>query len=210
MHTLHNLHKPLWLLGFMFCNTCTMLCTRPAQSWVCDLVQVGMWCAIIMIQNIKSQFGYGAWGRCEVAMPVSVDVDQLLGAWAEWRVRDESGGLGWKTSSLGRSGGGGGRQLAARTILPAGVDADAVMSAVDTAYCKLPVVQQVAVDAAFIWQGDEGDRLVRLGVGKTTYFKWVREAKAALTEVLMGVLVERVRCPDDMQVVMRGEGWSAG
>ena len=49
-----------------------------------------------------------------VAMPVSVDVDQLLGAWAEWRVRDESGGLGWKTSSLGRSGGGG-RQLAART-----------------------------------------------------------------------------------------------
>lgn len=142
-------------------------------------------------------------------MPVSVDVDQLLGAWAEWRVRDESGGLGWKTSSLGRAGGGG-RQLAARTILPAGVDADAVMSAVDSAYCRLPVVQQVAVDAAFIWQGDEGDRLVRLGVGKTTYFKWVREAKAALTEVLMGVLVERVRCPDDMQVVMRGEGWSAG
>lgn len=142
-------------------------------------------------------------------MSVTVDVEALLGAWAEWRVRDEAGGLGWKTSSLGRSGGGGGRQMMARTILPTGVDADAVMSAVDSAYCRLPVVQQVAVDAAFIWQGDEFDRLVRLGVGKTTYFKWVREAKAALTEVLMGVLVERGRCPDDMQVVMRGGYCSA-
>ena len=133
-------------------------------------------------------------------MPVSVDVDQLLGAWAEWRVRDEeAGGLGWKTSSLGRSGGGG-RQLAARTILPAGVDADAVMSAVDTAYCNLPVVQQVAVDAAYVWRGDESERLVRLGVGKTTYFKWVREAKAALADRLVVVMGGRVRCPGDMHV----------
>lgn len=132
-------------------------------------------------------------------MPVSVDVDQLLGAWAEWRVRDETGGLGWKTSSLGRAGGGG-RQLAARTILPAGVDADAVMSAVDTAYCKLPVVQQVAVDAAYVWRGDESERLVRLGVGKTTYFKWVREAKAALADGLTVVMAGRVRCPGDMHV----------
>ena len=132
-------------------------------------------------------------------MPVSVDVDQLLGAWAEWRVRDESGGLGWKTSSLGRAGGGG-RQLAARTILPAGVDADAVMSAVDTAYCQLPVVQQVAVDAAYVWWGDESERLCRLGVSRTTYFKWVRDAKAALAAGLEGVMAGRVRCPSDMHV----------
>lgn len=107
---------------------------------------------------------------------MTLNVEQLLSSWAEWKVRREDSGLGYKMSSLVAS------DVEVRApqraaLLPPGVDVDAELTLVDSAVSGLPIFHKVVIDEWYCRARDEQQMLRRVGVSRRSFFVYLRDAK---------------------------------
>ncbi|WP_107813548.1 molecular chaperone DnaJ [Neisseria sicca] len=122
-------------------------------------------------------------------------IDDLLARWGFWRsVRDDNG-LGYATSAANRAMAGDANTGGTRPLLPYGVDADSVFSAVDRVVMKeLPAFHREVL--LLRYSGGVGDEYKKVSVEKAMaekcgccvrlFYKYLKDAKALLCVALSG------------------------
>ena len=108
------------------------------------------------------------------------NVVEMLQKWGVWLSRREDHGLGYKQSSFNLLGAAPSSSSKV-ALLPYGVDEDAVFGAIDRAVCELPKLHRVIVIEEYCMAGLSADKYKAVGVGKTTYFKFLGLAHDQIT-----------------------------
>ena len=107
------------------------------------------------------------------------NVVEMLQKWGVWLSRREDHGLGYKQSSFNLLGAAPSSSSKV-ALLPYGVDEDAVFGAIDRAVCGLPKIHRVILIEEYCLGGLSADKYKSVGVGKTTYFKFLGFAHAQI------------------------------
>ena len=100
------------------------------------------------------------------------NVVDMLQKWGVWLSRREDHGLGYKQSSFNLLGAAPSSSSKV-ALLPYGVDEDEVFGAIDSAVCQLPKLHRVILIEEYCTAGLSQDKYKSVGVGKTTYFKFL-------------------------------------
>lgn len=108
-------------------------------------------------------------------------VDDLLARWGFWRSVREDNGLGFAASAANRVMAGDTNTGGARPLLPYGVDADSVFSAVDKAVMGLPRFHQEVLKVQY----SDGfarrrDKAKECGCSGASFYRYLSDAEAML------------------------------
>lgn len=108
-------------------------------------------------------------------------IDDLLARWGFWRsVRDDNG-LGYATSAANRAMAGDANTGGTRPLLPYGVDADSVFSAVDRVVMGLPRFHQEVLKVQYSdGFASRRDKLEACGCSGTSFYRYLSAAEAML------------------------------
>lgn len=109
------------------------------------------------------------------------NVVELLQKWGVWLARRESNGLGYKQSSLNLLGAAPSSSCKV-ALLPYGVDEDEVFGAIDRAVCGLPKLYRLILLEEYCVGGLSAHKYKAIGVGKTSYFKYLGLAHGQICE----------------------------
>ena len=120
-------------------------------------------------------------------------IDDLLARWGFWRsVRDDNG-LGYATSAANRAMAGDANTGGTRPLLPYGVDADSVFSAVDRVVMGLPRFHQEVLKVQY--SGGFATRSAKVkecGCSGASFYRYLSAAEAMLAVRLMDGEVGRL------------------
>ena len=110
-------------------------------------------------------------------------IDDLLEYWAAWCERCEDNGLGYASSRFNRLMAG--CELAPcsdfDTMLPYGVDGDAIATTLDREICRLTVKQRQVVFVSYRRIGTQAAKAKDLGISRPRFANTLREAKIRLS-----------------------------
>ena len=111
-----------------------------------------------------------------------MNLENLLEYWAAWCERCEDNGVGYASSRLNRLMAG--CELAPRsdfdTMLPYGVDGDAVATTLDREICRLTIKQRQVVFLSYRRIGTQAAKAKGLGISQPRFANTLREAKIRL------------------------------
>lgn len=113
-----------------------------------------------------------------------MSVIELLEKWGLWLARCGDHGLGYKQSSLNLVAAAASSKSSI-SLLPYGVDEGEVFCAVDRAVCSLPKLHRLILIEEYCRPGSSIDKYKSIGIGKTSYFKYLGLAHA---QVEMNIL----------------------
>lgn len=116
-----------------------------------------------------------------------MNIESLLEFWANWRIKREDGGLGYKSGRMNMMMAGGNllpRVAFSDSDLPYGIDTNSVGSAVDTEVCRLTPRQRTIVMLEYCRIGTQAAKAAgvgKSGISQSTYANHLREAKIRLS-----------------------------